>query len=184
MPSTSTSASNESTWRPYALRSTPMSITPNSGSPPMHSLGQHDHAGARAEDGHAAGDALANRLDQVVGPGELAHRGRLAARDHQAIDVGEILGVAHLDRGRAGVGEHAACSRKSPCSARTPAFTSVTPAPRLPAAILQPRLERADLEPGHRVAEAVRELREHVGVLEVRRRLDDRARHRAPDPRS
>src|SRR5688572_32000069 len=70
------------------------------------------------------------------------------------------------------------CSLKSPCSASTPAFTSVTPARGgLPAAILQPGLERADLEPGHRVAEAVRELRQYVGVLEVRGRLDDGSRH-------
>ena len=36
--------------------------------------------------------AFADRLDQAVGARELADRGGLAARDHQALDVGELLG--------------------------------------------------------------------------------------------
>src|SRR5215211_205116 len=68
-----------------------------------------------------------------------------------------------------------ACSRKSPWRARTPAFTGGSP----PAGLEQTLLaELLDVEPGHRLAEAARDLRERVGVLEVRGRLDDRARPR------
>src|SRR5918995_112438 len=68
-----------------------------------------------------------------------------------------------------------ACSRKSPWSARTPAFTGGSP----PAGLEQTLLaELLDVEPGHRLAEAPGDLRERVGILEVRGGLDDRTRPR------
>ena len=69
--------------------------------------GQHDHAGARPEDRHALGGTLPDGLDQVVGAGELGHRRGFAAGDHQAADLGEVVGVADLDRRGARLGQHA-----------------------------------------------------------------------------
>src|ERR671930_606508 len=64
------------------------------------------------------------------------------------------------------------CSRKSPCRARTPTFTRRSP----PAGLEQTLLaELLDVDPLHRLAETVRDLGEHVGVVEVRGGLDDRA---------
>src|SRR5215212_11817689 len=64
----------------------------------------------------------------------------------------------------------AACSRKSPWTARIPILIG------LPAAGFEElfRGERSRGEAGHRVAEAPRDLREDLGVVVVRRRLDDR----------
>lgn len=64
-------------------------------------VGQHDHARTRAEDRHAVGDALADRLDEVERAGQPAHRGRFAARDHERVAPIELTPAAHRGRGRA-----------------------------------------------------------------------------------
>ena len=188
MPATSTSASNESTCRPYALRCTPMSISAKQRLAALDPLGHHDHAGARPEDRHARRGALADRLDQVVGARELADRRGLAAGDRQAVDVGQlaracgprpasapaassiarVLAEVALEREDAGL-HGAVTSRAGTATSRGPGAGS-------PASPIS--------RPGHRVAEAARDLRQDVGVLEVRRRLDDRLRHRARGPRT
>src|SRR5512132_389995 len=66
---------------------------------------EDDHAGARAEDRHAGTRPLTDRLDQPVGASELADRRRLAAGERETVDLGDLLGRAHLDRGRAELGE-------------------------------------------------------------------------------
>src|SRR5437867_8237696 len=69
-----------------------------------------------------------------------------------------------------------ACRAKSPCNASTPIFTAVVRSPSsLPAACLQQVLfgHLGDLQSDHRVAEVLAHLHEHVGILEVRRRLHD-----------
>ena len=58
-------------------------------------VGQHDHAGARAEGGQTTPDGLAQRLEEVEDPGELDHRGRLAAGDDEAVARGELGGTAY-----------------------------------------------------------------------------------------
>src|SRR5258708_27660720 len=65
-----------------------------------------------------------------------------------------------------------ACASKSPWRASTPTFIV------LPASFGQPLglRHRADIEPAHRLAQSTRDLREHVGVVEVRRCFDDRLR--------
>src|SRR6266567_6410620 len=88
----------------------------------------------------------------------------------------------------------AACSRKSPCRARTPAFiprAMIAAAPKaapgqpgrgppLPAAGLEERLLRhaGHVEAAHGLAQASRDLRQDVGVLVVGGGLDD-----GPGPR-
>src|SRR6188508_54275 len=75
----------------------------------------------------------------------------------------------------------AACSRKFPCTARTPILMgpSLDFAPgglgELPAAGFEQLFwcERCGGETAHRVAQAARDAGEHLGILEVRRRLDD-----------
>src|SRR5215216_8188022 len=68
----------------------------------------------------------------------------------------------------------AACSRKSPCTARIPIFIG------LPAAGFEQLFggERRRRKPRHRIAEAARDLRQDLGVVVVRRCLDDRLRDR------
>src|SRR5215213_3121193 len=72
----------------------------------------------------------------------------------------------------------AACSRKLPWTASTPTLMSriLRREAPLPAARLEQlaRIERRRRDPGHRLAEAGRDASEHVCVLEVRCRLDDR----------
>ena len=58
-------------------------------------VGEHDHAGAGAVDGHARRDALAQRLHHAEEDGQLGHGGGLAAGDDQAVDLGELLGAPH-----------------------------------------------------------------------------------------
>src|SRR6202007_2473076 len=56
------------------------------------------HAGAGAEGRHAVLDPRPQRLEQVEEPGELDHRGRLAARDHQTVTPVELGGTSYSER--------------------------------------------------------------------------------------
>src|SRR5579864_39732 len=67
-----------------------------------------------------------------------------------------------------------ACASKSPWRARTPTFT-VLPASFGEALRLR---HRTNVEPAHRLAQTTGHLREHVGVVEIGRRLDDGFRAR------
>ena len=55
---------------------------------------EHDHAGAGAEDRRRE---RADRLVEAVQAHQAHHRGRLAARDDQAVEAVELLRQAHLD---------------------------------------------------------------------------------------
>ena len=85
---TDSSASNESSWRPNALRST---VTSRSGRIGGSSTGdlatQDDHPGARPEDRRAGLGEVEDRLAQPPALDELAHRRALAARQDQAADA-------------------------------------------------------------------------------------------------
>ena len=56
----------------------------------QHGVGEHDEAGAGAVHRHPVGDPGLERLGQTEGAAELVHDARLAARDHQAVDLGEL----------------------------------------------------------------------------------------------
>ena len=98
-PSIATSSSKESTCRPKALRRTVMSMPPKVVSMRVAAgvdpVGEQDHAGARAVDGQAVRDALAQRLEQLERAGQLDDRRRLTARQHQAVDGGQLARAAH-----------------------------------------------------------------------------------------
>src|SRR6185503_14000429 len=105
---------------------------------------EHDHARAGAEDRHACGRSLPNRLDEVVGARELADRRGFPAGDGEAIDLGELFGCSHLHGRRPERGEHLGVLTEVALQGE---HTSLHAA--LPAAVLQARLERADLQPVH-----------------------------------
>src|SRR3954452_20294375 len=71
-------------------------------------VGEHDHPGAGAEHRHAVLGSLAQRLEEGEDPGQLCHRRGLPARDHDAVDLGELLGTAY----RPGVGAELAQHRQ------------------------------------------------------------------------
>src|SRR6266540_4284231 len=62
----------------------------------IDALGHHDHAGA---------GPFADRFHQAGGGGELPDGGRFPARDHQQVDLGQVVGPADLDRRDAQVGQ-------------------------------------------------------------------------------
>ena len=122
-PATSTSASNESTWRPNALRRTVMSIPPRSrwsggasrirsasmimpAQEPVHRQAAPDRARAAARAGRRRG--------------QLGHRRGLAAGEDQAVDPpsssGRRTGTGSAPQARSA----STCSRTSPCRASTP----------------------------------------------------------------
>src|SRR5262245_33338474 len=67
------------------------------GEPEMVAV-EHDHPGARPEDGRLEAP---DRVVEAVQLGELDDRRRLSARDSQAVEPGQVRGLAHLDRFRA-----------------------------------------------------------------------------------
>src|SRR6478735_6873999 len=73
----------------------------------------------------------------------------------------------------------AACSRNAPCRARTPMRSDLSTR-ALPAANFEPLAlgERARGDADHRLPETGRDVGEHLRVVVVRRRLDDRLRAR------
>ena len=95
----------------------------------LHAPGEHDHAGARAEDRHARRRALPDRLDQTRPRARACRswwtrrRGSPGSRPRRAARrVRTSTGVAPTSASTR------TCSRKSPWSASTPAFTG-TPGP-------------------------------------------------------
>ena len=60
--------------------------------------GQQDHPGARTVGGHAVGQPGPQRLEQFELAQQVAHRGGLAAGDHQRVDGVEFAAPAHGDR--------------------------------------------------------------------------------------
>src|SRR5204863_10197268 len=56
---------------------------------------EQDHPGARAEDRPLE---LSDRLFETVEPHQAPDRGRFAARDHEAVQVLQLVRLAHLDR--------------------------------------------------------------------------------------
>src|SRR5712691_5596909 len=64
---------------------------------------EEDHPRARAED---RGLEAANRLLEAVEPDQAADRRRLAARDDEAVEPVELLGLAHLDHVRTEPAQH------------------------------------------------------------------------------
>src|SRR5215207_354328 len=64
-------------------------------------VGEHDQPGAGAVHRQAVLDARLQRLREAERPGELVHHGRLAAGDHEAVDLLEVLGTAHERHARA-----------------------------------------------------------------------------------
>ena len=65
-----------------------------------HGVGEHDEAGARAVHRHARGDRGPQRRLHAEGASELVDHARLAARDDEAVDLGELLGAPHERRPR------------------------------------------------------------------------------------
>ena len=53
------------------------------------------------------GDPLADRIEQPELDRQLADRGRLAARDHQRVDVVQLLRPAYAARHHVGLGQRA-----------------------------------------------------------------------------
>ena len=93
---TSSSDSNESSWRPNALRSTVTSSSGRmGGSPPAISARQDDHPGARAEDRGAAIGQVEDRLVEAPALDELAHRRALATRQDEPADALQVGRLAH-----------------------------------------------------------------------------------------
>ena len=90
-PSSSRSASKLATWRPYALRATSTSTSPRWSRSSRIIPAQVPKTGR--------GEA-ADRLLEPVEPHQPRDRGRLAARDDQAVEPVELLRLAHLDRRR------------------------------------------------------------------------------------
>jgi len=58
-------------------------------------VGEHDHAGAGAVDGHSGAHARAKGLHHAEEDGQFGDGGGLAAGDDQAIHLGEFLGAPH-----------------------------------------------------------------------------------------
>ena len=100
-PSKAMSDSKQSTCRPKALRRTVTSR------PPIGLLvrrrveqpvGEQDHPGAGAVGRQPAADGGAQRLEQPEPGGQLDHRRRLAAREDQPVDGGQLLRPPHGHR--------------------------------------------------------------------------------------
>ena len=179
-PSTSRSASKESTWRPNALRRTVMSRPPRvswPGAPSRDPVGQQDHPGAGAERRHARRAIRSpQRLEQLEGAGQLGHRGRLAAGEHQAVarpssSAGRRTGDGVGRRARPAARR---CSRTSPCRARTP-IGGPRPAAHQPRSASRcGSRDLVDVDADHGLAEAAGDLGDHVGVVVEGGGLDDR----------
>ena len=123
-PSTVTEPSNESTWRPKALRRTVMSMPPrptwSGGASSTRSASRiipaHDpYAGSPAFSAARSGSSTLERHEQ------LADRGRLAAGHDDPVDPVEVAWAPHRRPARhRPTCSAATCSRTSPCRARTP----------------------------------------------------------------
>ena len=154
-PANARSPSKESTCRPNALRRTVTSSPPIvswPGTPSSIRSASRIIPAQVPNAGIPSAIRLPQRLEQVEGPGQLGHRRRLAARQHQPVA-----------RRRARAGRRTAtartpspssirrCSRTSPCRARTPTVGAGSPA-----ALGEPVRLRdvVDVDADHRLAQA------------------------------
>ena len=153
---------------------------------------EQDHAGAGAEDRRARRRQVEDRLAQAPAVDELAHRRALAAGQDEAGEAVEVGRQAHLDALDADLAQHGevlgertldgedadhgASHGRAPGGASLGRSSSRPARPaRLPAADRQPLALRdgAELEAAHRGSEALRDLGDDLGVVEVGRGLDD-----------
>ena len=72
---------------------------------------EQDHACARAENRPLEAP---DRVLEPVEPGESQDRGRLAAGDHEAVELGELFGLSHLDHARPEPPQHSGVLTKVP----------------------------------------------------------------------
>ena len=124
----------------------------------------------------------ADRLVEPVEAHQPHERRRLAARDHEPVEPLELLRLAHLDDVRAEPAQHRRVLAEVALHGED-ADPHGTCRP-LPAASFEQLFAGASAAVGdadHRLAEPGGDAREHLGVLEVRRRLDDRLRARRRD---
>ncbi len=63
----------------------------------FEAIGKQDHPGARTIGGHATRQPFAQQFAQPEGAHELVDRRRFPARDHQGVDLCDLLGAAHPD---------------------------------------------------------------------------------------
>ena len=173
-PSTSRSASNESRWRPYALRRTATSMSAERlliGTAVDDVASEQDHPRAGAEHREAVGQQLGERRAHRRRVEQLAHRGGLAAGEDQRVERAELRGCAHLDRVDAERVEHLTMLAErslqrqhadlhgwlATSDARSRVFMAWRPRGHRsisPAAIGELDVEGVDLLAAHRVAEA------------------------------
>ena len=76
--------------------------------PTLDPVGEHDHPGAGAEHRQPVLGRLPQRVEEVEGAGQLRHRRRLAAGQHQSVDVRQLGRPAYGD----GVGAQPAQHRR------------------------------------------------------------------------
>ena len=103
-PAKSTSPSNESTWRPKALRRTVMSSPPRVSWPAVPSSIRSASRIIPAQVpnvGIPCRDPLLQRLEQVEDAGQLGHRGGLTAGDDEPVAGVELRGPAYGQGGDA-----------------------------------------------------------------------------------
>ena len=111
-PASSRSVSNDATWRPKALRRTAMSTSPRWSRSSTIIPAQVPKTGPVE---------AADRLVEPVEPHQPRERGRLAARDDEPVEARRAArACAPRPPRRRAARSIAACSRKFPCTARTP----------------------------------------------------------------
>ena len=176
MPGNSRSSSKECSWRPKALRSATMSMSPRCSRSSMISPAQVPKIGL------PGGVEGAQRLGQALALDAERHRRRLAAGHDEPVEAVEVArACAPRAPRRPSAAQDAACAAKPPCRARTPTQRrrcSPAAAGEQLTLVELARLERLP-SPGRgpRWPRATR-----VGVVEVRGGLDDRARRASPGP--
>src|SRR4051812_17716386 len=172
MSGNSRSSSKECSWRPKALRSATMSMSPRCARSSMISPAHVPMMGRPAAWNSRSGSASPSRsIPSVIvvdsPPG-------ITSPSMPSRSAGVRTSRTSAPSSRRTL----ACAAKPPWSARTPTTTGsvTTCAVALPAAPGQQLrlVELARLEALHRGAKALRGLRDARGVAEVRRRLDDR----------
>ena len=180
-PATSRSVSNESSWRPNALRRTTMSSPPKVCWPAIAvaRCGRRAGSARRRCRTPAARRATRSRSGsmQPERAGELVDRARLAAGDARARRPPSSSSArAHAARRRRRArAARARCSRTSPWRARTPTRASARSRRHQPRSARRCGAGRsATLMPTIASPRPRRHLGDDVGVVEERGRLDDR----------
>ncbi len=87
-----------------------------------HLASQQDHARARAEHGKSVGEQRRERLADLGGVEQLAHRGGFAARQDQRVERAELGGVSHFHRFDAQRVEHLTMLAKRPLQCQNANF--------------------------------------------------------------